>query len=63
MDMLDGTIRHQQAIFMVKILPILRRAFDCLLHERRVFWMNPLEDQFHGRCRGSVVLEDSKGFF
>src|SRR5258708_19609031 len=61
--MLDGSIRHQQAMFLFKILPILRREFDSLSYESRVFRMNPLEDQFHGRCRVSVVLEDSKGFF
>src|SRR2546427_1159839 len=61
-DMFDGTIRHQQAIFMFKILPILRRAFYCLFHERRIFRMNPLENKFNRRYRGSVVLEDSKGF-
>ena len=47
---------------MLKVLPILRRALDRLLHLGRVFRMNPLEHTFHGRCRGSVVLEDSIGF-
>ena len=61
-DMFDGTIRHQQAIFMFKILSILRRALDGLFHEGRVFRMNPLEKKFHSRFRCSVVLEDSKGF-
>src|ERR1700731_486567 len=61
MDIFDGTIRHHQAIFMLKILPILRRALDGLLHERRIFRMNPLENKFHGRFRRSVILEDSKG--
>ncbi len=42
MEMFDGAIRHQQAIFMFKILPILRRTFDCLFHERRVFRMKTL---------------------
>src|SRR5229473_6706547 len=31
-DMFDGTIRHHQAIFMLKILSILRRAIDGLSH-------------------------------
>jgi len=61
-DMFDGTIGHQQAIFMFKILSILRRALDGLFHEGRVFRMNPLEKKFHSRFRCSVVLEDSKGF-
>src|SRR5205809_6908699 len=62
MDMFDGTIRHQQSIFKIKILSILRRALDCLFHLGRVFGMNTLEDIFHGWCRGSVVLKDSIGF-
>src|SRR5580700_6660525 len=62
MDMFDGAIRHQQAMFKFKILPIPRRAFDCLSHEGGVFRMNPLENELHSRCRVSVVLEDSKGF-
>src|SRR3984957_1807306 len=46
MDIFDRTIRHQQAIFMVKIFPIVRRALEGLLHEGRVFRVNPLQDQF-----------------
>src|SRR5882762_4011907 len=61
-DIFDGAIRHHQAIFMLKILPILRRTLDGLFHLGRVFRMNTLEHTFHGRCRGSVVLEDSVGF-
>src|SRR6266436_1976607 len=61
-DMFDGTIRHQQAMFKIKILPILRRSPDGLSHEGCVFRMNSLEYKFHGRFRQSIVLEDSKGF-
>src|SRR5438445_351395 len=53
-DMFDGTIGHQQAIFMFKILSILRRALDGLFHEGRVFRMNPLEKKFHSRFRSSA---------
>ena len=62
MDIFEETIRHHQSIFMVKIFPILLRPLDCLLHQSRVFRMNSLEDQFHSRCHGWVVLEDSKSF-
>src|ERR1700738_2442408 len=62
MDIFDGTIWHHQAIFMLKILSILRRALNCLSHRGSVFRMNPLEDKFDGRYRRSVVLEDPKGF-
>jgi hypothetical protein len=48
-EMLEGTVGYHKAILMVKILLILRRAFDCLLHERCV-WMHPLENRFYGRC-------------
>jgi len=45
-----------------QILPILRRALDCLFYEGRVFGMDPLHNKFHGRGHRSVVLEDSKMF-
>jgi hypothetical protein len=60
--MLDGTIRHQQSMFELMIIPILHRMLDELLHEGGVFRMDPLEDESHGRLRRSVVFEDSKGF-
>src|SRR6266850_5867137 len=48
-DMFDGTIRHQQPMFKIEVLPILRRALDYLFHKGRVFRMEPLESKFHGR--------------
>ncbi len=63
MDILDGAIRHQQAVLKIKVLSILRRPIDGLLHESFVFRMNPLENKFHGRLRCSGVLENSEGFF
>jgi hypothetical protein len=62
MDIFDGTIRHQQAIFMLKVFPILRRALEGLLHEGGVFGINPLEKELNGRFRRLIVLEDLKGF-
>jgi len=62
MDIFGGAIRHQQPIFLFKILPILRRTLHCLLHERCVVRMNPLENHFNGRRRSLLVLEDPKGF-
>src|SRR5213593_3874389 len=61
-EMFDGGIRHQPSIFKIKILPLLRRALDYVFYLGSVFGMNALEHIFHGRCRGSVVLEDSIGF-
>src|SRR5258708_7884575 len=61
MDVLDGAVGHHQAIFMLEILSILRRALDGLLHEGRVLRMDTLQDALHGRFRGSVVLEDPEG--
>src|SRR5450432_2995143 len=60
--MLEGTVRHHQAILMVKILFILCRMFDCLLHQCGVFRMNPPDNKFYGGRCGPVVLEDSKSF-
>src|SRR5260370_6573695 len=62
MDIFDGTIWHRQAIFMIKILPILRCALDGLFHEGRVVRMNPLENELYGRFRRWVVFENSEGF-
>ena len=61
-DVLDRAIRHHQAIFMLKIPSILRRALDGLSHQGRVVRMNPLEDELDGGCRRAVVLEDAKRF-
>src|SRR5271157_2255908 len=58
--MFDGIIRHQQAIFLLKVLSILLRPLDCKLHESCVFRMNPLENKLYGRFRRWVGLEDSK---
>src|ERR1700722_15796642 len=49
-------------MFKIEIFPIQRHALDCLLDEGHVFGMNPLKKKFHGRFRGGVILEDSKGF-
>src|SRR5262245_2765212 len=49
-------------MFKMKILPIMRRALDCLFHEGRVFRMKPFENKFHGRSGRSAVLEDSRDF-
>src|SRR5260370_12313918 len=63
MDMFDdGTISHEQSIIKIKIFAILRRALDYLFHEGRIFRVKPLESEFHGRFRRSVILEDAKGF-
>src|SRR6266853_991798 len=61
-DIFYGTIRHQQAMFKIKIAPILQSTLNCLLRGSRVFRMNPLDDKFDGRYRRLVILEDSKGF-
>src|SRR6266852_6664863 len=42
-DIFDGAIRHQQAMFKIKIPPVPRRALDDLFPEDRVFRMNSLE--------------------
>src|ERR1700704_5294611 len=62
MNIFDGAIRHDQAIFMIKSLPIVPRALDCLFHSGHVVWMNQLENKLHGTFRGFVILENSKGY-
>src|ERR1700675_2031931 len=61
-NVFDRAIRHHQAKFMLKVLSILRRVLDCSCHRGRVLRMDPPENKFDGGCRGSVVLENSKGF-
>jgi hypothetical protein len=61
MDMFYGTIVHEQSMFKIKSVPILRGALDCLFHMGRILRMNAFESEFHGRFRRPVVLEDSKG--
>src|SRR5713101_49013 len=63
MDPFDRAIRHYQPIFLLKILPILRRALDRLFHQGRVFGMDPLKKELRRRLRRLIVLKDSKGFF
>src|ERR1700676_1140693 len=47
-DMFHRTIRHHQAIFMLKILSILRRTLNGFFHRARVFRMTPLEETSTG---------------
>src|SRR6267142_2802928 len=49
-------------MFKIKILLVLRRPFDGLLHEGHIVRMSPLEHKCHTRFRRWVVLKDSKGF-
>ncbi len=62
MDVFHGTIWHQQPMFKIEVLPVLRRALNGLFHQGGVFRMDTLEHTFH--CRGGrfIVLEDSIGF-
>src|SRR5258708_27729929 len=60
-DILDGAIRHQQAMLKIKISSILRRPIHGLSDESFVFRMNPFENKFHGRLgdRKSTRLNSS----
>src|SRR5260370_26273602 len=62
MDMFYGTIRHQQSIFVIKILRVPRSPLDCLVHERDIVRMNPFKNKLNSWFRCWVVLEDSIGF-
>ncbi len=61
-DIFDGAIRHHQAIFMLKILPALRRPLNGLFHQGGVFRVHTLEHEFHRRGGRSIVMKDSIGF-
>src|ERR1700680_3619052 len=62
MDIFDGTIRHHQATFIIKILPILRRALDGLPDEHPVCRVSSLNHQLHRRLRHRIAFKYSKGF-
>src|SRR5229473_4978121 len=51
--MFDRTVRDQQAMFEIKILPLLCSGIDCLSNELPVFRMHSFEYPFQGRlgCR------------
>src|SRR5207248_3062664 len=53
-DIFDRAVRHRQAIFELKIRPVMRRALKGLFHEGRVFRMNTMQHAVHGRFRRSV---------
>src|ERR1700739_733969 len=60
--MLDGTIRHQQAMFKIKGLPIPCCLIERFLDKGSVLRMCSLQYDFHGRFVGWVVFENSKRF-
>src|SRR5438445_116255 len=59
---LDGSIRHQQSVFMLEILAVARGLIDGLLHGSAIFRMGALDNELQGRLRPLVALEDTKGF-
>ena len=61
MNVLDRTIRHEQAVLVFIILFILCCAFDDLFHRGYVFGMDPLKKKFDGGLYGSIVGEDAIG--
>jgi hypothetical protein len=59
---ISQTIRHQQSIFMIEILPVAGRPLDRLLHGDEIFRMGALEKKLQAWFGRSVVLEDSERF-
>jgi hypothetical protein len=59
---ISQTIRHQQSIFMIEILPVAGRPLDRLLHGDEIFRMGALEKKLQAWFGRSVVLEDPERF-
>ena len=62
MDVFEGAIRHQQSMFNIKIVPLLRRALEGLLHAGHVIRVGSCEYPFDRGYHRWVVVEDAKGF-
>jgi hypothetical protein len=61
-DVFDRVVRHQQSIFVVKILSIEGSMLKGLLHGDAIFRMGALDNRFQGRFRCQILLEDPEGF-
>src|SRR5271163_5324930 len=62
MHMFERTIRHQQSVFIIEILPIARCAMKSLLHENTIFWMHALKDHIKSNGERLAVSKNSETF-
>ncbi|MGY2936194.1 hypothetical protein ACVWZ6_005796 [Bradyrhizobium sp. GM6.1] len=61
MEIFDGSIGHQQAIFMVEIADLTEGPIKGLADRIAIFRMNALENEIERRFDLRVTLEDAKG--
>src|SRR5882757_11164978 len=61
-DVFDVPVWHRQPKLVIEVFRVPRCALECLLHERHVLRMNPLQSEVKSRFHGPFVLEDSKHF-
>jgi hypothetical protein len=62
MNILDFSVEHQQSMFKIEILPVVRCTIDSLPNTGSVVRMSSLEHEIYGWLIGSVAFEDAKGF-
>src|SRR5690348_261437 len=62
MDVLDSTVRHQQAMLEIKIYPRLGRPMESLQEGSPVVGMNLRQHRIHTRLEISTVFKDVVGF-
>jgi len=52
MNVLDFSIGHQQLMFKIEILPVLRCPVDCFLNTGSIVWMSSLHHEIYRRLIG-----------
>src|SRR5260370_8300785 len=62
LQVFDRSIRHQQPMFEIPLLPLARNAFDQLLHSRSVFWVSSFQDHINRSFGCRLVSKYPKGF-
>ena len=61
-DIFHRAVRHQQSIFMIKVIAVDGRMLEGLLHCGAIFRMGALDNKLQGRFRRPVTLKDPENF-
>ncbi len=62
MDMFNGTIRHQEAMFKIQIGAVVGCPIQWLLHNGNILWMNSLQYLFDPWFCRWIKPNNSVGF-
>ena len=63
MEVLDGTVRHQQTVLQIKVGPCFCRSIKGMLNAISVVGMNSFEYHRYRRLRRSILFEDIVRFY